>query len=312
MPKFFWENLMLKEKIKANKSGILLYGIVPPKANLEQSEIERISQIHKNRIENLDIDGVVIYDLQDESARTGEKRTFEFIKTIDPQIYYDEYLKTAKNAVIYRAVGKYSHDEFEKKLLNLGENLSVFVGASSKNQSISMSLNEAYKIKNKIAPNLTLGGICIPERHEKMQNEHLKVAQKSIFGCEFFITQAVYNAENAKNFIDDYAKLSTKKVPIIFTFTPCGSLKTLEFMKWLGISVPPFLESRLKNSIDILKSSVALSTEMFDFLYKYGLAKGVSVGANVESVSTRKVEIEASLELLKNIKNIIKKKENGI
>ncbi|MBR2156677.1 MAG: 5,10-methylenetetrahydrofolate reductase, partial [Campylobacter sp.] len=68
---------MLKEKIKANKSGILLYGIVPPKANLATTEIERISQIHKNRIENLGIDGVVIYDLQDESARTGEKRTFE-------------------------------------------------------------------------------------------------------------------------------------------------------------------------------------------------------------------------------------------
>ena len=101
-------------------------------------------------------------------------------------------------------------------------------------------------------------------------------------------------------------------MPIIFTFTPCGSLKTLEFMKWLGISVPSFLENRLKNSVDILQSSVALCAEMFDFLYKYALAKGVSVGANVESVSTRKVEIEASLQLLKNIKKIIEKKENGI
>ena len=303
---------MLKEKIKANKSGILLYGIVPPKANLSTSEIERISQIHKNRIENLGIDGVVIYDLQDESARTGEKRTFEFIKTLDPQIYYEDYLKTSVDSVIYRAVGKYSKDELRQILSNSGANLSVFVGASSKNQEISLSLNDAYKLKSEFAPNLTLGGICIPERHEKKQNEHLKVAQKSIAGCEFFISQAVYNAENAKNFIDDYAKLNAKKVPIIFTFTPCGSLKTLEFMKWLGISVPSFLENRLKNSVDILQSSVALSAEMFDFLYKYALAKGVSVGANVESVSTRKVEIEASLQLLKNIKKIIEKKENGI
>ena len=296
---------MLKEKIKANKSGILLYGIVPPKANLDESEIFRISQIHKNRIESLEIDGVVIYDLQDESARTGEKRTFEFIKTLDPQIYYENYLKIGVESIIYRAVGKYSKDEFAQILSNSNDNLSVFVGASSKNQSISMPLNEAYKIKNEFAPNLILGGICIPERHEKKQNEHLKVAQKSIAGCEFFISQAVYNAENAKNFIDDYSKLGAKKVPIIFTFTPCGSLKTLEFMKWLGISVPDFLETRLRNSVDILQSSVALCSEMFDFLYKYGLAKGVSIGANVESVSTRKVEIEASLELLKNIKKII-------
>ena len=127
-----------------------------------------------------------------------------------------------------------------------------------------------------------------------------------------FISQAVYNAENAKNFIDDYAKMGIKKVPIIFTFTPCGNIKTLEFMKWLGISVPSFLENRLKNSVDILQSSVSLSAEMFDFLYKYGLAKGVSVGANVESIGTRKAEIEASLELLAKIKKIIAKKENGI
>ena len=303
---------MLKEKIKANKSGILLYGIVPPKANLDESEIFRISQIHKNRIESLEIDGVVIYDLQDESARTGEKRTFEFIKTIDPQIYYENYLKTHKEAIIYRAVGKYEKENFTQILKKSQTNLSVFVGASSKNQEISLSLNDAYKLKREFAPNLTIGGICIPERHEKMQNEHLKVAQKSALGCEFFITQAVYNAENAKNFIDDYSKLGTKKVPIIFTFTPCGNIKTLEFMKWLGISVPDFLENRLRNSVDILQSSVALSAEMFDFLYKYGLAKGVSIGANVESVSTRKVEIEASLELLAKIKKIIVKKENGI
>ena len=49
---------------------------------------------------------------------------------------------------------------------------------------------------------------------------------------------------------------------------------------------------------------------MFDFIYKYALAKGVNVGANVESVSTRRVEIEASLSLLKEIKKIILKHEN--
>ena len=116
--------------------------------------------------------------------------------------------------------------------------------------------------------------------------------------------------QNAKDFIDDYAALECKRVPIIFTFTPCGSLKTLEFMKWLGISVPDFLQQRLQSSVDILQSSTALCAEMFDFIYKYALAKGVSVGANIESVSTRRVEIEASLGLLKEIRKIILKHEN--
>lgn len=71
-------------------------------------------------------------------------------------------------------------------------------------------------------------------------------------------------------------------------------------MKWLGISIPPFLENRLKNSIDILQSSVSLSFEMFEFIYRYAKNKGVVVGA--------KVEIEASIKLLKDIKRSIDRK----
>jgi len=295
---------MLKDKLKMGKS-VLLYGLTPPKSNLSENEIAKIAQIQSERINKLPIDGVVLYDLQDESARTKETRTFEFIHTIDPKIYYEKYLKTAKEAIIYRAVSKYTKENFHAALF---DGISVFVGAGSKNENLNLHLNEAYKIKREISPNLMLGGICIPERHAKKGNEHLKVASKISQGCDFFITQAVYNVENAKNFIDEYAKMGIRKVPIIFTFTPCGNLKTLEFMKWLGISIPDFLESRLKNSVDILQSSVSLSAEMFEFLYKYSRAKGVKIGANVESVSTRKVEIEASLKLVDEIKRIMEKK----
>ena len=106
--------------------------------------------------------------------------------------------------------------------------------------------------------------------------------------------------------MDDYANLGIKKVPIIFTFTPCGSEKTLEFMRWLGIAVPQYFQERLFSAPNPLGESVRLGREMFEFLYKYGRAKGISVGANIESISTRKVEIAASIELLRDVKNIIK------
>ena len=56
-------------------------------------------------------------------------------------------------------------------------------------------------------------------------------------------------------------------VPIIFTITPCGSAKTLEFMKWLGIRYTNLiLQERLKNSEDILEESVKLSRDIFEIL----------------------------------------------
>lgn len=296
---------MFFEKLKNNESGILLYGQTPPKQN--HQNLENLLELRKKRLNLLDVDGIVIYDLQDEGDRNDEKRTFEFVKTIDPYEYYKS-LELKFPGIIYKSVGKYSQDEFIKSLKFDKNIANVFVGASSKDQKIKLSLKKAYEIKKEFAKDIPLGGICIPERHEAKHNEHLKVANKTLNGCEFFITQAVYNAINAKNFIDDYAKLNIKKVPIIFTFTPCGSLKTLEFMKWLGISIPPFLENRLKNSIDILQSSVSLSFEMFEFIYRYAKNKGVIVGANVESISTRKVEIEASIKLLQDIKRSIDRK----
>ena len=35
-------------------------------------------------------------------------------------------------------------------------------------------------------------------------------------------------------------------LPVILTFTPCGSVKTLSFMKWLGVAFPRWLENELQ------------------------------------------------------------------
>ncbi|ANE35869.1 methylenetetrahydrofolate reductase family protein [Campylobacter iguaniorum] len=297
---------MLKDKIESNTPGILLYGITPPKINLSKEEAEEIANKQLERLKDSKFDGLVIYDLQDESNRNSSERTFEFIRTIKPEIYHKEFLHSAYPAVIYKAVGNYDEAEFREFLQSSSsDTLSVFVGASSKQDKQKLALNDAYKLKNECGQGVTLGGICIPERHIKKGDEDLRVAGKSIKGCKFFITQAVYNIENAKRFIDDYANLGVKKVPIIFTFTPCGSSKTLEFMKWLGIAVLEYFEDRLFSSQNALESSVSLSLDMFEFLFKYAKAKGISVGANVESISTRKVEIEASINLLNGIQKII-------
>ena len=41
---------------------------------------------------------------------------------------------------------------------------------------------------------------------------------------------------------------ATGTVPkkVVLTFAPCGRSKTMTFAKWLGIDVPPEVESRLR------------------------------------------------------------------
>ncbi|NQY22145.1 MAG: methylenetetrahydrofolate reductase [Campylobacteraceae bacterium] len=306
---------MLRKKLKNKDFGILLYGITPPKSTNNKEELKIIAAKHIQRIKKLDIDALVLYDIQDESARTSEIRPFSYIKTIDPYVYKNKYLQELKvPSIIYRSVGKYTKKEFKKYLEETNgnkNNYSVFVGAASKEQKINITIKEAYKIKKEVNKNLFLGGITIPERHTSTKEEHLRVFSKMSKGCEYFITQCVYNLEATKIFLSDYAKYAKdnniKLVPIIITLTPCGSLKTLEFMKWLGINIPNYLEEDLIDSKDILQESIDTCLYIFEELYKFAIKRNIPLGCNVESVAIRKVEIDASIFLLQEVKKVIKK-----
>jgi len=297
---------MLKDKILNRQSGITLYGITPPKLSTPNDKLAEIAQAQIQRISSLAIDGLIIYDLQDELARTAENRPFPFMETLDPFLYSENYLKSlAIPKVIYRAVGKYNAQGLANFLETAPpeQYLSVFVGAASKQQKVNLTIKDAYNLKTKLQNNILLGGVVIPERHAHGSGEHLRVFEKISSGCQFFISQGVYNLDASKNFLSDYYYYGREHgiplVPVIFTLTPCGSLKTLQFMRWLGISIPKWLENELVHSNDILSKSVELSKNIWLELKAFADAKGIPVGRNIESVSIRKEEIDASIELLK-------------
>lgn len=72
-------------------------------------------------------------------------------------------------------------------------------------------------------------------------------------------------------------------------------------MKWLGISIPRWLENDLLHSDDILQRSVDFSERNWNELKDFAEGKGIPVGCNIESVAVRKVEVEASVELLRRV-----------
>ena len=78
---------MLKDKIENKKSGVLLYGLTPPKLKTDEEKIKVIAQKQMSRIKDLDIDGLVLYDIQDESSRTNIPRPFPFSATLSPDVY---------------------------------------------------------------------------------------------------------------------------------------------------------------------------------------------------------------------------------
>jgi hypothetical protein len=303
---------MLKEKIINKEAGILTYGMTPPKETTSPEKLAEISWKQYERLKDLDIDGLILYDVQEETDRMEEERPFPYLPTMDPSTYSKQYLNQLKvPKIIYSCVGKYSEVELSKLLKadDDQDRFSVFVGASSQLQDVKLSLTDSYKLSKIHEDTLVLGGVVIPERHVSKKDEHLRMMNKVKQGCKFFVSQATYHIEASKNLLSDYYYYcrdeEIEMVPILFNLAPCGSHKTLAFMKWLGISIPSWLENDFIHCNDILEKSITHSKKIFEELYDFGMEKGIPVGCSVESVSTRKVEIEASVQLVKDIKIMI-------
>jgi hypothetical protein len=299
---------MLIEKLRRRQTGLVLYGLVPPRLGTEAAAMQEIAQRQIARLQGHALDGLVLYDIQDEAERTAQERPFPYMATEDARAYARDHLATLPvPKIIYRAVGKYSPQAMQQffEEANPQQELTVLVGAASRSQATSMSLAQAYALKKAVQPDLMLGGVVIPERHQSKGDEHLRVYDKMAQGCRFFVSQGVYNVHAALDFLSDYhyhgQRQGIAPAPIIFTLTPCGSPKTLNFMQWLGISIPRWMENELLHAEDILAQSTDYAWQNWQTLKAYAERKGLPVGVNIESVAVRKVEVEASIELLARV-----------
>jgi hypothetical protein len=67
-------------------------------------------------------------------------------------------------------------------------------------------------------------------------------------GCAFFISQVTYSSDAAKSMVSDYfyacRELRLAPRPVLFTLSVCGSVKTLAFLKLLGVDVPRWTPRR--------------------------------------------------------------------
>lgn len=282
----------------------MLFAITPPRRSTPADRLPDIAHATMERLSRLDLDGLVLYDIDDESSRNPVERPFPFSPTLDPSDYRADHLHAWHTpVVVYRAVGKYQREGMRTWLVEQDprRTLTVMVGAATSGSSAPLTLSDAQAMRAELNPDLLLGGVAIPERHRRRDNEHLRLIAKQQAGCSFFVTQVVYDLNAAKNLVSDYRygceARGLRPVPIVFTFSVCGSMKSLEFLRWLGVDVPRWIENDLRHStnplVHSLDQSVATAVELIAFCRRLD----VPFGLNVESVSIRREEIDASVEL---------------
>ncbi len=294
------------------RSGILLFGITPPKASTPAADRRRIAELTLQRLAAVDLDGLILYDIDDESDRAGGDRPFPYLPTSDPAEFSAEHLTGwTKPVVVYRSVGKYDADELTGWLDSLEprRQLGVFVGPSTSTKQVRTTLSDAHELRRTRRPELTLGGVMITERHAARGDEHQRMLRKQRAGCAFFVSQVIYDVDRTKSVVSDYFYACREQQvaprPLVFTLAVCGSTTTLAFLQWLGVEVPRWLQNELVHTTDPLAVSheqcLAGARELAGFCRRLG----VPYGFNVESVSIRRAEIEAAVDLAGRLRPLL-------
>ena len=299
----------LQRRIVALRGEFLLFALTPPRLSTTPEKAQEIAEITFERLDPLGVDGLILYDIDDEADRNPAERPFPFLPTMDPADYLDRHLKSWRTpVVVYRATAKYTEEELRDWIgsQDTANRLAVFVGASSREKRVTTTLRRAQQLRTEVGRDLLLGAVAISERHTRKGDEHLGLVAKQEAGWSFFVTQVVYDVNAAKNLVSDYAYECRDRgldpIPIVFTMSVCGSMKTLEFLRWLGVDVPRWIENDLRHAEDTLDASLehaeATALELVSFCRRLG----VPFGINVESVSIRRVEIEASVRLAEGLR----------
>ena len=295
----------LKSKLRDARQPVLLYGTTPPRSGSPADQVVNAAEKLASRLRGLPVDGVVIYDIQDESGRTAMPRPFPFIGTMDPRAYSTLLReRTGLAPITYKALGNLDARAWQAWLVESAQadlRLVSVVGRPTSGIRYALALSRAERIAAEHPANFTVGGVAIAERHTEQRSESARLLAKGVEGCSYFISQTVYHAPPTQRLLADYLRdcrgAGVEPRRFVLTFAPCGREKTLAFIRWLGVNVAPETERAILGSSQPLKKSIEICRDNLRRILDQPYAAEIPLGVNVESVSINRDEIDASIDL---------------
>ena len=302
---------MLKDKLLDPAGAVLLYGTTPPRAGTPADGVRQAAEKLAARLATLPVDGVVVYDIQDETGRSAAARPFPFVGTIDPR----EYAQLLRQpTIVYKALGSMDEPAWRAWLdATVPQHpLVSVVGRPTSGVRHALPLSRAIRIA---AERCTVGGVVIAERHTAERSEAARLLAKGIEGCGYFISQTVYHPEATGRLLADYLRdcrgAGVKPKRVVLTFSPVGREKTMHFLRWLGVRIPDATARDILQNSNPLKRSIDLCSDNLRRILEHPWAREIPLGINVESVSINRDEIDASVDLFHALAEVMREVPRG-
>ena len=307
---------MLKGKLLDPASPVLLYGTTPPRAGTLESAVHQAADKLAARLAPLPLDGVVVYDIQDESGRTGAPRPFAFTGTVDQRSYSSLLAaRTGKPAITYKCVGDLDEPAWQDWLDTAAREYGVeflsVIGRPTSGVRYPLALSRAIRLAAAHPAGFTVGGVAIAERHTAERSESARLLAKGIEGCGYFISQTVYHADASVRLLADYARdcrgAGVKPRRVVLSFSPVGREKTMAFLNWLGVRIPPDTARAILGAANPLAKSIEICRDNLRRILEQPYAREIPLGVSVESVSINRDEIDASVDLFHGLADVARR-----
>ena len=303
--------MRIRDKVKKPQRPVVAYEILPPRE--KDGTLNSYAEIISSLLSQTHIDAINIPEVHDESGRgdrpvTNQKRgePREFGRLLQDIVGVE--------AIVNRVVG---HQPFDAQMRWIEEtnrdyeieNLIIVGGESSKVEYPGPTVNEVLRsVSREYISNggdIFCGGIAIPSREIESKN----LIKKSEHGSEFFTTQVLYDSSNIVKMIDHYQErcddLNTFPRRLLLSFAPVSSQKNIDFLKWLGVEIPPETErylqgrpgSMIERSLDV---AIEVLNDTLNFITEKNLK--VPIGLNVEHIMSN--NFQSSVEMLQELARI--------
>jgi len=304
----------LKAKLLDPGQTVLLYGTTPPRLGTPPDQVEAAADKLAARLSGLPLDGVAVYDIQDETGRTQHPRPFPFAGTVDPRSYSALLqARTGRPAIAYKALGNLDEALWNAWLFDSAHahrlRFVSVVGRPTSGVRYALSLARAIRIAAEHVAGFTVGGVAIAERHGAQRSEAARLLAKGIEGCGYFISQTVYQAPPTQQLLADYLRdcrgAGVEPRRVVLTFAPCGREKTLAFIRWLGVNVSRDTERAILGASSPLAKSIEICRDNLRRILERPYAGEIPLGVNVESVSINRDEIDASIDLFHALREVL-------
>jgi hypothetical protein len=305
--------MALEDALIDRQRFVMLYGTTPPRATAPAEKVQSAAERLAERVDGLALDGLIVYDVQDESERTAEPRPFPFLPTLEAPPYGQLlHSLTGLPTVTYKCVANETEATWPGWLDQAAERgvrcLSLVGLSTSKQARSSIALRRASAIAAAHPLGFVLGGVVIAERHAPERSESQRVIAKSQAGCRYFVSQGVYDAAPSVAMLADYARDCAEQglepQRIVLDFVPIGRPQTLTFIRWLGIAIPDATAAAIMDDAAPLSRSIAVCCDILRRILDQPYADQIPLGVAVESVSINKDEIAASIELVEALREV--------